>query len=544
MDLPPVLLPLLSISISFAVQFAIYIGLGSLLSPIINEKKHGVFELLLLGLFLLTLIVTAAHFFIPIGLPLLIIIAPLSLAGLWLWWHNERSIRISKSQLIAGVMLIFLISYIPETRYIHYDTGLYHFQKVQWYNAEPVWPGLALLHSRFGFNVSFFMPVAFFRAIIPFADLLHYSISSFWVAAFTLHLSGLSKEQAPPLRIFLLVLAATVVLSSFLWPGLWGFSPDPVVTVITLFLYTRILLSIEEQQIKHPAAFLIWITLLVSVKLSGVILLFPILVLCFLPEVLRRLIAPGIMPSLAISTIFLLLYGLHGFLESGYLSYPTPTGFVPTEWSLPESVRLGEVLSIRGWARSTTLPYAVSVNGTSWIKPWLLNLHNILVWVPLLLSFAITVAMLFKRCILKEAALFVLLWASILAWFYTAPDPRFGLSVLLFTICFPVLLIFKTWPTLLSSIPLIPLSKLIPALTFIAAGSLTGYRLMSRPYKTVPLPNVPVAERKAENFTGRQPVTGDQCWTAQIPCAPQFPTNLRQRQYRLDPLTLQGYSMD
>lgn len=45
---------------------------------------------------------------------------------------------------------------------MHYDTGLYHAQAIRWIEEYGVVPGLANLHSRFGYNSASFALSAFF----------------------------------------------------------------------------------------------------------------------------------------------------------------------------------------------------------------------------------------------------------------------------------------------------------------------------------------------------------------------------------------------
>ncbi len=59
---------------------------------------------------------------------------------------------VTKSHIAVAAMVFGYICVIPLTPVINYDTGLYHWQTIKWFIQEPLVPGLANLHDRFGFN--------------------------------------------------------------------------------------------------------------------------------------------------------------------------------------------------------------------------------------------------------------------------------------------------------------------------------------------------------------------------------------------------------
>lgn len=66
-----------------------------------------------------------------------------------------------KRMLLYGI-LILLFAFGSSRGYMHYDTGLYHAQAIRWIEEYGVVPGLANLHSRFGYNSASFALCALF----------------------------------------------------------------------------------------------------------------------------------------------------------------------------------------------------------------------------------------------------------------------------------------------------------------------------------------------------------------------------------------------
>ena len=67
-----------------------------------------------------------------------------------------------RGKLALAVFLTVLFAYGSSRGYMHYDTGLYHAQSIRWIEEYGVVPGLANLHSRFGYNSAAFALCALF----------------------------------------------------------------------------------------------------------------------------------------------------------------------------------------------------------------------------------------------------------------------------------------------------------------------------------------------------------------------------------------------
>lgn len=75
---------------------------------------------------------------------------------------KEKAEACGKKRMLLYCLLVLLFAYGSSRGYMHYDTGLYHAQSIRWIEEYGVVPGLANLHSRFGYNSAAFALCALF----------------------------------------------------------------------------------------------------------------------------------------------------------------------------------------------------------------------------------------------------------------------------------------------------------------------------------------------------------------------------------------------
>ncbi len=156
-------------------------------------------EALWTGLALITGFLQLYHFFRPIDIVAVLLLAALALAG-WLWNYAVRAPGASAGNASAQqdwrerkqLGLVALLLYIPAAAIIafrcvavgeHYDTGLYGAQAVRWFTTYPLVPGLANLIGQLGFNSSVFLCIAALDQG-PWRGLAHHLFAGFLIAAF------------------------------------------------------------------------------------------------------------------------------------------------------------------------------------------------------------------------------------------------------------------------------------------------------------------------------------------------------------------------
>lgn len=533
-----------AITASYLIQFAVFIGWGTLIAYVIREPDQSIFGTLLLGLFGVTFALLTIHFFWPINFVVAVTVALPAGIGLYLFVKQIYKLELlfNWQSIFIGIIFIVSIGYLPSAEFINIDTGLYHAQKVLWYGEEPIWPGLALLHSRFGFNVSFFLPIAMLRHIVPYSEAIHYSASSFWVFAFIMHLWNCAfSTHISRLKHFFSILFFLTFIYPFLGSSVWGFSPDPIITVSILFLLIRTFFTIISGQFILPISLLLITSVAISVKLSATILLLPLFSF-LLTKRIRQIFQKQIFLSLAIIAPFTLFYIFHGYLESGYFSYPAPfTVGLPT-WQILDNNRIIESQWVTAWARTFgKISLEDSLNGFQWIKIWLSKPTNLAILILLISSLFISFTILSLKRESKEYQKLIvfnlLLWSSIIAWFFIAPDKRFGLPIIIFIIGFSIYLIHQALPTLLDQLPIFHFSFIMVILIPI---TLSSYRLFS--YSEVPhyiaLPTLEIRQPTDNNLLNNNVQL---CWAAPRPCSPHIVENLQITPYQFGPFTRYGY---
>ena len=75
---------------------------------------------------------------------------------------KQKMEETGRGRLLLYGFLVLLFAYGSSRGYMHYDTGLYHAQSIRWIEEYGVVPGLANLHSRFGYNSAAFALCALF----------------------------------------------------------------------------------------------------------------------------------------------------------------------------------------------------------------------------------------------------------------------------------------------------------------------------------------------------------------------------------------------
>ena len=284
-------------------------------------------------------------------------------------------------------------------------------------------------------------------------------------------------------------------------------------------------------------------TVAVLIKLSAMpLLLFPMLALVLMvgKRVGQRRarwwqgLGHWLIPLLA----FVVLVGswvMRGVLLSGCVLYPAAVGCVPgLEWTTPPEVTAGLILAIQSWARSPGGDPAVVLADWRWVLDWVgPTLRSPTVWLVVgLITVGIGLRWYAGRArmvgSLGGGVVIALVGsvAGIIYWFLSAPDLRFGWTYLL------------ALGVLVLVLGLVPFLGLKPrALAFVGRRRelalvvlvglmcIGGTPRLIRYGVTLGWPILPVAATRPASMPNgavvRVPVTGDQCWTAPLPCTPE-----------------------
>lgn len=330
-------------------------------------------------------------------------------------------------------------------------------------------------------------------------------------------------------------------------------SPSPDLTssllqVVIFIIFLRIsTLFFEKRTILFSECLILSLlaTTSITVKLSNVMFSGIVLTLTLLGIMIT---ARGsfdravrfILPFAMTFTIFC----ARGIVLSGAPLYPSSIGYIETEWSVPLQKIEEERNWIYSWARQPNVHWKQVLGSWTWLKPWLQRIivfHSTDVVFPLGIflicsTFAIILCWQIEKtrvmkCLVDGVVLTPLI-ISLVFWFFTAPDPRFGNATFALLAVSSIALFFEKIQKNLKSnmvfagiLTLFIFSNLNIA-RWILSNSWTFY-IISRdgwqPVKQVSLET----KVTVSGLIVYIPVSGDQCWDAPLPCTPYFNDSLR-----------------
>ena len=124
-----------------------------------RQGDRGILAIWIGLLLLLNLFLVAALFFPLTPVVALCILLPVLIIALWEQQNRIfiRQLLLIRQTKLLLILLPLLAASITGIQVIHwYDSGLYHIQDIKWLATFGLVPGLALIHSRFGFVSSWF----------------------------------------------------------------------------------------------------------------------------------------------------------------------------------------------------------------------------------------------------------------------------------------------------------------------------------------------------------------------------------------------------
>lgn len=312
----------------------------------------------------------------------------------------------------------------------NYDSGLYHFGSIKWFNEHSITYGLVNLHTRLAYNQSYFALIALLN-FSPLYDRAYAGTGVFLfilTAATCVQLVRKTTLHTTFLLFVLLVLAGGFILKAS------SPTPDLAVGLFQVVIFF-VLLAIFFAPAKHhllPPLFILSVSAL-TIKLSMVAFCAAAVCIAYRPvwQLLKNNL-PLTVRLLILCALILLIHALRGYALSGVPFYPSTFGAL---WSLPYAPDAAQVIaeanSIYSWARLPGVPPATVLSNWDWFAPWLGQLparFSVLMGLgATLLSLNLLMLTLNGATKQLKAAhvLYAPLLLSLLFWFFTAPDVRF-----------------------------------------------------------------------------------------------------------------------
>lgn len=461
---------------------------------------------------------------------------------------------------IAALGVLYWISSRSMLAPTNYDSGLYHFNKIRWINTYPVVPGLGNLHGRLAFNQS----MQTFVAALNFYPFFGHGYSIANSFLFLLVLATFLDTLRPVCIDYTLLLeahpfryASVIILFpvlgylAFSSDGLFSPSPDLTSILLQLTIFLVFMQGVGEwvsgntDQTFRVKFLAIMATTAVTVKLSN--LAFAAVIMVFVPlYAIKPHARRVVIRSLAVSSIIVVVWCVHGVILSGAPLYPSTIGHLPVDWAISERAMENQVKWIYSWARMPRTHWSNVLGSWNWLQPWVGGMAKNYTQVvyPLkaaVLFFLLTCTALLARSCKKRMKVRFLEWlillpsiAGLLYWFFTAPDIRFA-HALIFIFPASFALLF------LSSVQSM-LKKQVFAVFILAVFLIANFHLFQyfKEYKWVldvrsvtgwqPIRDVHMVPKKTRSgLTVYKPEKGNQSWDSPLPSTPYFNHRLELR---------------
>lgn len=448
-----------------------------------------------IGMAVLTAIFMVEHFFIPLQQPSNLTTLLPGVIGFCFLIRRRFLVEL----LILAAVTWWALQ-LARTGSDSYDHSLYHLQSAIWNTLDSAIPGLANIHVRLGFNPSIFV----------LASGMHIPDFGGWRLAFLgtallkamiatdLLLSIRSEKRI--VRIYSLI-----VLVCLLFQPKWlmdpsYISPDPILAL-------GIVYAVSLYLDKRTPMLLMCVPFLITVKLAAL----PLLLLLEW----NRLSLKTYRVAATIGMLILTIWVARNVVLSGHLVFPVAATRLPVPWAEPKRLTVETAGWVTSWARDPWKTPELT-SGIRWIRPWLLRMigderSRDAAWIAIAGIFLLA----WKRELLQmDRWLLFVLAVSLMFWFLTAPDIRFGLGYVL-AMAF-LLLAYGA-----DSIGLIRpnAGNAWVVIVLLAAGlALTAPRNYDPNWPKLLHPRVRLAGTRTLD-TIWTPTDTDQCWDV-IPCTP------------------------
>jgi len=527
-----------------------------------RRPTDGAFFALWLGLLVIANLLFAAALLVPLTLSLIVALAVLlpivALAHADLRSQALGAIRVvtAKPQLLAGMAALAVAAALVAAQPIYWeDSGLYHIQAIKWLASTGTVPGVALIHSRFGFVSSWFaVPAALSHGILTgrtgalLNGFVLFAMASFMLV--TLRRWWLGRHDRADIFF---AAAATIVLLFCLQYGIAN-SPSPdfpiaALTVLAAWSY----LAVRNEALPMAPVVLMLGAVTVKFSAAALLLVTAAILLFRLDWRQRAILAIG-------SGIVLLPVIASSYIATGCLLYPFYLSCAAPDWALgPDNAR-GMVRAITGFGQwGPSVPPDAGV--WNWIPGWpLRRLSNVIF--TTFLGLSLIAALVQWRIVTKSSAVrhaAILAVAGMAYVLVTSPETRFVIGALAIM---PALLVaalavrdesIRSEPTRSEHMCTARKRVAIAAvlLGFMAAAGMNTYRLAQAPSRAdmeagigvaphwvLPPPAMrlgrPIAPDPAfseaeirQGFAARQsgdvvyniPVPIGLCWDVPLPCA-------------------------
>lgn len=316
------------------------------------------------------------------------------------------------------------------------DVDLYHHQAIIMHTVGDVPAGMANVHDRLGF-VSGIHPLGAILEALggpSGSRLATTTIALLALSAFGDSLRRMRRGCVLSGDVARVVALSLIATHALLQPSYWLSSPSPDLpfALTTVVASTAGLSVFGTSDAKHEShVLIIFSTLAIWLRPLGIVVV-PMVIISLIRQ--RRLPSARLCATISVTLVVRFLYSLY---TSGHLLFPIRTLRWQPPWSVSAESMATTSALVRGWARHAGEDPAVVLADWRWIQ-WWWSYHGPKLWVliaSLLLS-ALLIAIRSSRTSLpNDLFALALLFGPVVAWFISAPDPRFALGYLVLPPC-------------------------------------------------------------------------------------------------------------
>ena len=314
-------------------------------------------------------------------------------------------------------------------------------QVIKWLSEFGLVPGMALIHSRFGYPSSWFSFAASANHGILEGRIISFTggLSLLLLVSQLLHsLMRIIRQdgRAQDLFIALSSLTALIIILVYGLPN----SPTPDLPIIVLVIVTAWSMLVisdshstvalkSDNTLNVRGIPLLLAAGAVSIKLSAL----PLLAVSCCFYLFKGRFKLGKLVYLGITVMFFLVpLAAAGFFTSGCAFYPLPTFCADVPWSLGAVQAIAESQLIRDWARWGGRPTPDGATSWNWIIPWFYEekVCSLFLALSVLAMIALLIRYARKEAISCNPYVAGLALSGIIFMLCAAPTWRFGLGYL------------------------------------------------------------------------------------------------------------------
>lgn len=392
------------------------------------------YEYFWMGLAAVFAILQIWSIFLPVNIYSLIFVVVLAcISAALLLQKGVKLPKVNFKFIICTGLILFAISYFASLSSGWPDTYGYHLNAVKWSNLYKVVPGLANLHTRLGFNSSFFLFASMIDNLFLKNRSSHIALSLMTSVLLVEYFWVFIKSKNNYIKTFILLSLPIFIEGIVKSVQVSSLSYDFALLIIMFAICVELIKGDK----KSIFIAVILSLMLLTIKLSGIA--FALIVIIFSvyklvskkSELIRILIVLGL-----IGTILLIPYIIRNIILSGWPLYPLPLLRLNIPWAVPYP-EVSEVFEvIKAWAILPGIHWhdAVEVPFVQWFPGWFLRNINVVELKIFVMTLILLIGSIFLKFITKYniakntgmAACVLASFISILYIIFSAPDMRFG----------------------------------------------------------------------------------------------------------------------